>query len=322
MRILIVDDTEDSRDLNEAALVSAGYQDVRTVHSAWDAFKLLDIGRVPRESPALVDMILLDIVMPEVDGIEACARIRNDPRYADTPIIMVTSLEDVGSLNSAFSAGATDYIPKPVNRVELLARVRAAHKLKTELERRQARERELLTFVSSWGDRRASMWVDETTGLFVGEVAEAYLMAAPDLPIEDTVSIIAIAIDRLEDYRAAQGELATRSLLANVAHAVRSTASTIGVTAAAYRSGMIVLVVPETTASAARKLGETLCGTISHLAIVDQASSVPSHVTASISVVTGRVRRGADRAHLLTHAISTVKAAAVNGGNRVAAEQV
>jgi CheY-like chemotaxis protein len=47
MRILIVDDNEDSRDLTEAALVSAGYQDVRAVNSAWEAFKVLDIGRVP-----------------------------------------------------------------------------------------------------------------------------------------------------------------------------------------------------------------------------------------------------------------------------------
>jgi phosphoserine phosphatase RsbU/P len=322
MRILIVDDNEDSRDLNEAALVSAGYQDVRSVASAWEAFKALDIGRVPRDAPPLVDIILLDIVMAEVDGIEACARIRNDQRYADIPILMVTSLEDVESLNNAFAAGATDYITKPINRVELVARVRAAHKLKIELERRQARERELLTFVSSWGDRRASLWVDEATGLFVGEVAEAYLMAAPELAIEDTVSIIAIEIDRLEDYRSAHGEDATRRLLANVAHAVRSTAATVGVLASVYRNGMIVLVVPETTASAARKLGEVLCSKISQLAIAGSDQVAPAHVTASVSVVTGRVRRGIDRAHLLTHAISTAKAAAANGGNRVAAAQV
>jgi phosphoserine phosphatase RsbU/P len=147
MRILIVDDNEDSRELNEAALVSAGYKEVRTAPSAWDAFKLLDIGRTPGQEPPPVDVILLDIVMPEVDGVEACARIRNDPRYADIPILMVTSLEDVTALDSAFTAGATDYITKPINRIELVARVRAAHKLKCELERRQARERELLSFV-------------------------------------------------------------------------------------------------------------------------------------------------------------------------------
>jgi phosphoserine phosphatase RsbU/P len=322
MRILIVDDDNDCRELTEAMLVSAGYQDVRAVASAWEALKLLDVGRLPRESPPLFDMILLDIVMAELDGIEACGRIRNDPRYADIPILMVTSLEDMSSLNDAFAAGATDYITKPVNRMELLARVRAANKLKSELERRQARERELLAFVSSWGDRRASLWVDETTGLFVGEVAEAYLMAAPELPIEDTVSIIALEVDHLEEYRVAHGDAAARSLLRAVGHAVRNTAASVGVMAASYRNGLIVLVVPETGASAARKLGENLCASISHLAVANGETVIPGNVTASVSVVTGRVKRGVDRAHLLTHAISTAKVAAANGGNRVAAAQV
>jgi PleD family two-component response regulator len=322
MRILIVDDNEDSRDLNEAALISAGYPDVRTAASAWDAFKLLDIGRVPEQEPPLVDVILLDIVMPEVDGVEACTRIRNDPRYADVPILMVTSLEDVKVLDNAFTAGATDYITKPINRTELVARVRAAHKLKCELERRQARERELLGFVSSWGDRRSSVWVDEATGLFVGEVAEAYLMSTPELPIEGEgpVSIIAIEIDGIENYRSAHGEIRTQNVLANVAHAIRGIAATVGVLAATYRDGTMVLVVPESPASAARKLGETLCSTISQLAIA--GSQQVEHVTASVSVVTARVRRRVDRAHLLTHALLTAKAAAAEGGNRVASTQL
>jgi phosphoserine phosphatase RsbU/P len=52
--------------------------------------------------------VLLDIVMPDIDGIEACAHMRSDPRYADTPIIMVTSVDDVDSLANAFVAGASD----------------------------------------------------------------------------------------------------------------------------------------------------------------------------------------------------------------------
>ena len=142
MRILVVDDSEDSRDLTEGALLSAGYTDIVTASSGWEALKILDVGRATEEKPT-VDVALLDIVMPEMDGVEACARIRNDPRYADLPIIMVTSLDDMNSLANAFVAGATDYVTKPVNRVELVARVRAALRLKQELDRRQAREREL-----------------------------------------------------------------------------------------------------------------------------------------------------------------------------------
>jgi PleD family two-component response regulator len=166
------------------------------------------------------------------------------------------------------------------------------------------------------------MWVDEATGLFVGEVAEAYLMAAPDLPIEDTVSIIAVEIDHLENYRAAHGDAGVRSLLASVGHHIRTTSASVGVMAASYRNGTIVLVVPETSVPAVRKLAENLCASISHLAVANSGSIIPGKVTASVSVVSGHVQHGAKRAHLLTHAISNVKAAAASGGNRVAVAQI
>src|SRR6202035_1646162 len=243
MRILVVDDVEDSRDITEAALLSAGYSAITMANSGWEALKILDVGRTV-EAPPSFDLVLLDIVMPEMDGIEACARIRRDKRYADIPIIMVTSLDDMGALANAFVAGASDYITKPVNRIELAARVRSALKLKAELDRRQARERELLTFLSSWGDRRANLWIDEATRLFVGEVAEAYIAAGAKYPGEDVVSVIALELDRFEAFRSANGDDASQTILAQVARAVRGLAATIGIISAAYRNGMIVLVAP------------------------------------------------------------------------------
>src|SRR6204780_2930505 len=201
MRILVVDDQEDSRDLTEGALLSAGYADIVTAASGWEMLKILDVGRTTSEASQF-DVVLLDIVMPEMDGVEACARARNDARYADLPIIMVTSLDDMNSLSNAFVAGATDYVTKPVNRVELVARVRASLKLKQELDRRQARERELLSFVSNWGDRRATALIDEMTGLFAGEAAEAYLRATSTGESGAIVSILALTLDRFYVYRA------------------------------------------------------------------------------------------------------------------------
>ena len=104
MRILVVDNSEDSRDLTEGALLSAGYANIVTATSGWEALKVLDVGRATEEKPA-VDVVLLDIVMPEMDGVETCARIRNDPRFADLPIIMVTSLDDMNSLVECFRGG-------------------------------------------------------------------------------------------------------------------------------------------------------------------------------------------------------------------------
>ena len=192
MRILIIDDSEDGRDIAELMLAAAGYQEIFTAGSATDAYRFLGIGAPTTSEPSPVDLVLLDIVMPEVDGIEACARIRHDPRYSVIPIIMVTALSDMDSLANAFVAGATDYISKPLNQVELQARVRSALKLKSELDRRQAREQELLQVLSKSGGSRAASWIDKTTGLFTGELAEAYLMADVNAAARGSTSIIAL----------------------------------------------------------------------------------------------------------------------------------
>jgi PleD family two-component response regulator len=318
MRILVVDDTEDSRDLTEGALLSAGYTDIVTAESGWQALKILDIGKTIDEKPA-VDIVLLDIVMPEMDGVEACARIRNDARYADLPIVMVTSLDDMDSLNNAFVAGANDYVTKPINRVELVARVRAALKLKHELDRRQEREVELLSFLSNWGDRRAGLWIDETTGLFVGEVAEAYLTTACGCRSDEEISIVALLLDGFDVYSAANGDAAARGVLAEVSRAVRRLAATIGVVAASYRNGMIILVAPEVGIDAARELGETLRRTVAKLRLPNPESVMSDYITASIVAITGEVRRAVDRVHLLTQAISRLQAASGAGGDRVLA---
>ncbi len=97
-------------------------------------------GHAPAEA---VDLILMDLVMPEMDGAEACRRIKSVERLRDIPIIMVTAKTEPVDLQVAFSSGAMDYITKPVNKVELLARVASALNLKREMDTRKAREREL-----------------------------------------------------------------------------------------------------------------------------------------------------------------------------------
>jgi PleD family two-component response regulator len=317
MRILVVDDQEDSRDLTEGALLSAGYTDIASAASGWDALKILDIGRTTDE-PSPVDLALLDIVMPEMDGVEVCARVRNDARYADLPVIMVTSLDDMNALANAFAAGATDYVTKPVNRIELVARVRAALRLKQELDRRQARERELLSFLSSWGDRRASLWIDETTGLFVGEVAEAYL-AACGSDGEGVISVLTLTLDRPDVNGSVGGQTHGRGELALVARSVRRLAATVGVVAAVYKNDMIVLVAPELGATAARKLAEDLHAMVQKLRLPNSERVPPQYLTASVAAATGGVTCALDCVHLLTQAIAGVHHAAAAGGNRVLA---
>jgi diguanylate cyclase (GGDEF)-like protein len=318
MHVLITDDSEDGREMAEAILIAAGYQDVSTVESAVEAFRFLGIGEASTQKPA-VDLVLLDVMMPGIDGIEACARIRSDQRYASVPIIMVTSLADADSLGNAFVAGATDYITKPVSRVELLARVRSALKLKAELDRREAREQQLLEVMSASGDRSAS-WIDEATGLFSGHVAEAYLAIDSNFTGNSDTSIIALAIDRIDACRAVQGDKIAAAIMAKVAREVRATPAAVGVVAAAYRGDVIVLIAPGMESRAVLKLAEALRASISNLRISNPEAIAASHVTASVAVVTAKALDAHDRLHLLTRAISSLSKIAAAGGNRVMPE--
>jgi len=104
-----------------------------TASSAIEAFKALMPDPEVLASAA-VDLILMDINMPGLDGIEACRRIKADMGFNDVPVIMVTAEVDTESLKRAFDAGASDYVKKPFNRVELGARVESALKLKRAMD--------------------------------------------------------------------------------------------------------------------------------------------------------------------------------------------
>jgi phosphoserine phosphatase RsbU/P len=143
VRTLVVDHAPDVRELIQAILTTDGHTDVLTAESLHDAFRHLAI--VDHESGnAAIDLILMDIMMPDMDGISACRRIRAVERLRDIPIIMVTGKDPSEALQTAFAAGAIDYITKPLDRVELLARVSSALAMKREIDVRKARERELL----------------------------------------------------------------------------------------------------------------------------------------------------------------------------------
>lgn len=316
MRILIVDDDDDARDLTEAMLKAAHLRDTVKAGSAWEAFKVLDLGQDTRQSPN-VDIILLDIVMPEMDGAEACARIRRDERYADIPIIMVTSLGDEETLSNAFAAGATDYVTKPAKPIELVARVRAAMRIKGELDRRIARERELVSFVANWGQRRSAIWVDDVTGLFVGEVAEAYMSAMGGPGLDNCISVLSATVDNLDAYRSTRGEFAAREVLAQAAQVIMGVPATVGVVAAAYRDGPMVLVAPDWDLEAGADLAQRLSDAIAQRLFLAPGGELPERFTASVAVVTGRLGSGTDGAVLLAQAISAAQGASRAGGNRV-----
>ena len=132
--ILIVDDTAHVRQLLAAMLKTRGY-DVQAAESGAHALKA-----VRDLSP---DLILLDIMMPEMDGYEVCKRLKDDPQTRDIPVIFISALEQTDDKVKAFSAGAVDYVSKPFQIKEVIARVGAQLSLRSMQKQLQAASEEL-----------------------------------------------------------------------------------------------------------------------------------------------------------------------------------
>ncbi len=128
----------------EGILLSEGFTDLILCDGPGQAMEALGIGGGFSGGHRAPDLILLDVEMPAVNGIELCRIIKGSPAHRDIPVIMVTSLSQMEVLAQAFEAGAMDYITKPPRDVELLARVRSALALQQETEKRKAHETELL----------------------------------------------------------------------------------------------------------------------------------------------------------------------------------
>jgi CheY-like chemotaxis protein len=143
MGILIIDDFGEERDFLRMVLEKAGYGPVATAASGQEGLELLGLaGR--RITRCEADVILLDLLMPDMDGLEVCRRIRAVEHLEHLPVLMITAKAEAADLQAAYTAGATDFLRKPVMPVELVARVSTALTLKQELDARQARERDLL----------------------------------------------------------------------------------------------------------------------------------------------------------------------------------
>src|SRR5215472_6117709 len=147
--VLIVDDNDDNRFTLSMRLEACGYENIVTAGNGREALEKM------RQGP--VDLVLLDIMMPELDGYGVLEELRTDTVLRDVPVVMISAIEDVNSVVRCIELGATDYLTKPFNPVLLKARVdnciekarykaqEAAHLARIESEKRRADE--LLTTV-------------------------------------------------------------------------------------------------------------------------------------------------------------------------------
>jgi adenylate cyclase len=133
-RILVVDDNETNRDILVTRLEAHGYQTLQ----AADGEEAL--RGVAQHRP---DVVLLDVMMPNLDGIEACRRLKSDRAVAFTPVILVTAKAATQDIVAGLDAGADEYLTKPVDQAALVARVRSALRIKSLHEQVQAQAADL-----------------------------------------------------------------------------------------------------------------------------------------------------------------------------------
>ncbi len=303
MRLLIVDDSETSRMLLEVILKGEGFEDLLFAGSAREAFDMLKAGD---EAP---DLVLMDLNMPDMNGIEAIRHIKSDGGMADIPIVMVTASDDMNRLEEAFQAGATDYILKPVSKIELRARVRAVLRLKEEMDQRKAREAELEELARELRDISNS---DGLTGVanrrcFEDNFEREWLRCRRE---QSPISLLMVDIDFFKRYNDTYGHLQGDACLKTVAHALKEARRRPGDLAARYGGEEFAVLLPNTDGAGALQVAENVRASLAEAGVPHSSSDVSPVVTVSIgvaSVTPSLERRPESLAHAADQALYLAK---------------
>ena len=197
-RILVVDDNATNIKVLQIRLAAEGYD----VVTAADGEEALAAAR-----EQLPDLILLDIMMPRLDGIEVCKRLRADPTFPFTPIILVTAMADTKDVVAGLEAGGDEYLTKPIDHGALVARVRSMLRIKALHDRAE----ELAAEVSQWNaslERRVAEQVAELERVgrlrrfFSPQLAEAILSSGAEDPLQSHRREITVVFFDLRGFTA------------------------------------------------------------------------------------------------------------------------
>lgn len=292
--ILIVDD-----EISNIEIMNAILEDDYEICFATSGPRALETARAN-----LPDLILLDILMPEMDGFEVCWRLKNEALLADVPVIFTTGLGDTEDEVRGLSLGAIDYVTKPIQPVVLRARV------SNHIELKRLR------------DQLAEMAVtDALTGLSNRRRMEQKLNAETErlAQSEDWLSVLLIDIDFFKQFNDTYGHLNGDRCIVMIASALKRALTRASDLSARYGGEEFACVLPGADATAALTMAEEIQVQVGALNIPHARSTVSPNVTISIGIATGRCQPGMTPDKWIAHADQQLYRSKASGRNTITA---
>ncbi len=290
-RILVVDDAMENIQILHQAL-----QDEHDVLFALNGAKAMHIAQ-----NQLPDLILLDAVMPDMDGYAVCRALRESPATRDIPIIFVTALKTPEDETRALEAGAADFITKPVNAAVVRARVRTQLTVKRQSD--ALRELTLTDGLTGVSNRRA---FDEALD------SEWRRCGRAQVPM----ALILADIDHFKNFNDAYGHQAGDACLQQVAAAMRRAAARPQDVVARYGGEEFAILLPHEDGRGGESVARKILDEIALLGIAHARSSVSPWVTLSMGLASVTPSEQQDSAQLVKRADALLYEAKNQGRNR------
>ncbi|WP_374833780.1 diguanylate cyclase [Paenochrobactrum pullorum] len=265
--ILIVDD-----EVTNIEIMNAVLEDTYEICFATSGEQALEVAR-----NVLPDLILLDVMMPGIDGYDVCERIKSERLLADVPVIFTTGLTDEDAEVRGLSLGAIDYITKPIQPVVLRARV--ANHVELKRLRDQLAQMAVTDALTGLSNRRH---LEETIKTEITTLAQT----------EDLLSVILLDIDFFKSFNDTYGHPEGDRCLTMVASALSRAIHLSDNTVARYGGEEFACILPSTDFSTAMKVAHDIRNQVQALNIPHSGSSVSPFLTVSLGVATAIAQSG------------------------------
>ena len=290
--ILIVDD-----EISNIEIMNATLEDDYEISFATSGEQALDTARA-----ILPDLILLDILMPGMDGFEVCRQLKTEPLLADVPVIFTTGLGDTQDEVRGLSLGAIDYVTKPVQPVALRARV--GNHIELKRLRDQLAELAVTDGLTGLSNRRR---MAETLSTETQRLART----------GEWLSVIMLDIDCFKQFNDAYGHPAGDRCLVMVASALNRAVKRASDLSARYGGEEFMCILPGADAAAAMTVAQEIRNQVELLNIPHERSTAGPSLTISVGVATANCRPGMSPDLWIAHADAQLYESKAGGRDRI-----